>query len=297
MPATLPLISVCLATYNGASKILKTLNAIAANTILPKEIVVFVDGSTDHTSAELAQFRLQDLLTVHYSENVGRASARNRAAHLAQNELLLFLDDDILIPENTLETHANFHLENKGKILTCPTLTVLSNNDFSNFKRSVEQGWNKVASDSTDVTFSAAFFSISKTVFEQTGGFHPGLNDAEDYEFGWRLRQQNISVSVEKTLIGIHNDPISCASFIRRNRQYAAANQLLIEHQLLNVNKYIPPTPNRFKKLFFYCLTQRFWVHLVDRNLLKWLYRPLRFKLYDYISAGFIYYYPNKPLK
>lgn len=297
MPATTCHISVCIATYNGASKILKTLNAIASNTLLPQEIVVFVDGSTDRTSDELAQFRFPELLTIHYSENVGRASARNHAANLAQNELLLFLDDDILIPENTLETHWRFYKENNNKILTCPTLTALSNNDFSNFKRSVEQRWNQLASESTDVTFSAAFFSIPKTVFEKTGGFHAGLNDAEDYEFGWRLMQQNITVSVEKTLIGIHNDPISCASFIRRNRQYAIANQLLMEQQLLTTNKYLPPAPNRLKKVVFLCFTQPFWVHLVDRNFFKWLYRPLRFKLYDYISAGFIYYYPNKPLK
>lgn len=297
MPTILPHISICIATYNGASKILKTLDAIASNTVLPEEIIVFVDGSTDHTLAELARFRYQDLLKIRNSENIGRASARNAAAQIAKNELILFLDDDILIPENTLETHAEFHLKNQGKILTCPTLTVASDNDFSNFKRSLEYHWNKEASKSTDVTFSAAFFSIPKTIFEQTGGFHAGLSDAEDYEFGWRLRKKNISIIVNSTLIGTHNDPVSCTSFIQRNRQYAKANQLLVEQQLLENNKYIPAAPNRFKKLLFYCLTQAFLVRLVDRNFFKWLYRPLRFKLYDYISAGFIYYYPEKPLE
>lgn len=290
-------ISVCIATYNGAAKIIKTLKAIVQNTVLPNEIIVFIDGSTDKTLAEISRFGYEDLIKVYSSTNMGRATARNQAASYAQNELLLFLDDDILIPEQTIERHLHFHEENSKAVLTCPTLTILSRNDFSNFKRNLEEKWNKHAGISTEVTFAAAFFSIGKSTFFQLGGFHDGLMDAEDYELGIRMATSGVPVMVENNLIGIHNDPISCYSFIKRNRQYLKANQMLAEQQLVRDNKYVPEPPGKIKKLIFRLLTRRFLVRLIDQNSFKWLYKPIRFKMYDYISAGFIYYFPDKPIE
>lgn len=290
-------ISVCIATYNGSSKIIETLTAIQNNSIQADEIVVFIDGSTDATVEKIKAFDPSNKITIHESINLGRASARNKVSEIAKNELLLFLDDDIIIPENTLSKHLASHLENEHLILSHPTLTITSKNDFSNFKRSLEQKWNSHQELEDEVTFSAAFFSIRKSTFNLIGGFHNGLNDAEDYEFGLRIKKCGLNVKVDKTIVGTHNDPITCKSFIIRNRQYLQANRLLIEKNILYTNKYLNPQPRFWKKLIFYFLTRNYLVRLTDRNFFTWLNQKIRFKLYDYISAGFIFYFPNKRLK
>ncbi len=50
-----PDISVAMCTYNGAEYIVEQLESIAAQTLLPAEIVVSDDGSTDGTIALLKQ--------------------------------------------------------------------------------------------------------------------------------------------------------------------------------------------------------------------------------------------------
>jgi len=289
-------ISVCIASYNGGGKLHQTIEAILQNTVLPNEIVVFLDGSTDNSAAVLKAFD-NPIIRIIESENLGRASARNKALEHAKSEIILFLDDDIIIPENTIAEHLNHHKKNDDSVLSCPTITVQSANDFSNFKRYLETKWNTHIDPENETTFSAAFFSISKHIFNTIGGFHSGLNDAEDYEFGMRMKELGIKTHVQHKLVGIHNDPMSCKYFIERNRQYRKANELLIASGILENNKYVVQKPGVIKKFIFFFLASNFWVKLIDKNAFRFLYKPLRYKFYDYVSAGFIYYFPNKRLK
>ncbi len=289
-------ISVCIASYNGAQKLHQTIEAILKNTVLPEEIVVFLDGSTDKSVSVLKEFS-NSLIRIIESENLGRASARNKALEHAQSEIVLFLDDDIIIPENTIAAHLEHHKKNRNSVLSCPTVTIQSANDFSNFKRYLETKWNAHVEDESETTFSAAFFSILKNTFGEIGGFHSGLNDAEDYEFGMRMKKRGIKAYVQHHLVGIHNDPMSCKYFIQRNRQYRVANELLITSGILKNNKYVVQKPGAIKKFIFFFLTSNLWVKLIDKNAFTFLYKPLRYKFYDYVSAGFIYYFPNKRLK
>ena len=257
-------ITVCIATYNGSSKILDTINAILNNSIVPDEILVFIDGSKDETYEILKAYELNPIFTICNSiTNFGRASARNRAARMAKNEILLFIDDDIIIPNNTIKSHLFLQEKFPDLVHVNPTLTVKSKNDFSNFKRFVELKWNNSKAQDGEVTFSAAFFSMRKSVFIKLGGFHDGLRDAEDYEFGRRLKENKVSVAANPDLVGLHNDQITCRSFIIRNRQYNDANKRLIEEKILNSNKYVSQKPKPIKRAFFALFTHNFVINLI----------------------------------
>jgi GT2 family glycosyltransferase len=291
-------VTICIATFNGAKKIIKTLSAIIDNSLQADEIIVFIDGSSDNTVKIIREFDKENRITIIESVNLGRASARNKAAALASNDIILFLDDDILIPKNTIHDHLKKHAENPSLILSCPTITVQSSNDFSNFKRDVELRWNEYVKNNAkdDVSFSAAFFSINKKLFIDIGGFCDGLNDAEDYEFGLRLTKKGLSVVVNYDNFGIHNDPVTCKSFIQRNRQYMIANQILVDQKLIKDNKYLAPKPKIWKKIIFYFFSKKFLIYLIDNNLLTFLNKKIRFKIYNYVSAAFIYYFPEKDI-
>lgn len=289
-------ISVCIATYNGASKLPATLEAIKSGDKLPDEVVVYIDGSTDNTLAVLDSYNAVLPLKSVSGSNSGRATARNKALAHATGDVVLFIDDDIIIPTTAVSQHLAFHRQHSRSILSCPTSTIPGRLDFSRFKVYLEHRWNRMAENSSDQSFSAAFFSIERNTMLLLGGFKDGLLDAEDYEFGLRARNAGITIAVNMQLVAAHNDTISCRTFILRNRQYAKANKHLVSAGIIQSSQYVLAKPAIIKKMLFNLLAVRFWVKLIDRNFFTWLYQPLRYKLYEYVAAAFIYYYPDKKL-
>jgi len=90
-------VSLVIATYNRGAKIAPTLDSVLSQTVVPDEIIVVDDGSTDGTG---------DWIQAHYPQvrvlktaNGGTSTARNRGAEAARSRFLMFLDhDDTLMP-------------------------------------------------------------------------------------------------------------------------------------------------------------------------------------------------------
>ena len=85
-------ISAIIPTFNRASVIRQALDSVLAQTLLPAEVILVDDGSTDNTRAVLAAYR--DRITIARIENCGAAGARNYGVERAQNEWIAFLDSD-----------------------------------------------------------------------------------------------------------------------------------------------------------------------------------------------------------
>jgi glycosyltransferase involved in cell wall biosynthesis len=95
-------ISVALCTYNGARYLPEQLRSIAAQTLVPDEIVVCDDGSTDETRQIVERFAWESGIEVRWSGNEQRlGSSRNfmRAIGLCRGELVALADqDDVWLP-------------------------------------------------------------------------------------------------------------------------------------------------------------------------------------------------------
>jgi glycosyltransferase involved in cell wall biosynthesis len=85
-------ISVIIPTYNRAHLIGETLEAIFAQTLLPDQVIVVDDGSTDDTKSVLAEFgdRVQPISIA----NSGDLAARNAGLRMASGRLVAFCDSD-----------------------------------------------------------------------------------------------------------------------------------------------------------------------------------------------------------
>lgn len=290
-------LTLCIATFNGAKKLPKTLDAILSSTKLPNEIVIYIDGSTDNTLDVLKIYEARLPLKIITGINSGRATARNKALEHVSGDIVMFIDDDIIIPPNSIYEHFRFQQAIAGRVLTVPSFTIPNDYDFSKFKVHLERKWNEIAYENSDnQAFSAACFSIRKTDMVAIGGFYNGLNDAEDYEFGIRARKNNLVIVVRPDLWAKHNDEINCERFIKRNRQYFKANEDLLDDHIIEESQYVNKTHPVYKKIIFYFLAAKFLVKLIDRNFFVFLYQPVRYKLYDYVSAAFIHYYPHKKI-
>lgn len=97
-PPSRPRISVIIPVYNGERYLAETIQSILAQTLLPLEIIVVDDGSTDGTAAIAQSF--PTLVRYVYQPNQGVAYSLNRGIQLAQGDFLAFLDsDDLWLPE------------------------------------------------------------------------------------------------------------------------------------------------------------------------------------------------------
>jgi glycosyltransferase involved in cell wall biosynthesis len=94
-------IDVVVPTYNRASLIAETLDAILSQSLPPGDVIVVDDGSTDETDAVLARYG--DRVRVLRQVNSGDLVARNRGLRAATSPLVAFCDSDDLWQPGFLE--------------------------------------------------------------------------------------------------------------------------------------------------------------------------------------------------
>src|SRR6516165_6137172 len=93
-------ISVIIAAYNAEATLAETLASVLNQTLLPDEIIVVDDGSTDHTAKVAAA--ASNSVRVIGQTNRGPAAALNLGVELATGDLLSFIDADDLWERNKL---------------------------------------------------------------------------------------------------------------------------------------------------------------------------------------------------
>jgi glycosyltransferase involved in cell wall biosynthesis len=111
--------SVALATYNGQRFLPLQLASLAAQTVLPTELVVCDDSSTDGTVRALEEFRADAPfpMKIHTnSEQLGFAETFFRCAARCSGDWIAFCDQDDLWLEQKLE-RCERELERPGVLL------------------------------------------------------------------------------------------------------------------------------------------------------------------------------------
>lgn len=100
--------SIVIPAYNAAPTIAKAIASAMQQTIMPKEIIVIDDYSTDATVSTVNQIIEHNqssikIILYQQSQNKGPASARNRGWQLATGDVICFLDSDDIFVSNKLE--------------------------------------------------------------------------------------------------------------------------------------------------------------------------------------------------
>src|SRR3982751_1065025 len=98
--------SVVIPTYQRRDVICAAVRALAEIDYAgDRELIVVVDGSTDGTAESLKRIRCPFPFRIVEQPNGGAARARNRGAAEATNDILLFLDDDMIADAKLFEEH------------------------------------------------------------------------------------------------------------------------------------------------------------------------------------------------
>lgn len=304
-------IAIIIPTYNGARCIANVLESLTAQTLSADEVVVVVDGSTDNTVELAEKFKQRLPLKIVVTPNGGRSVARNTGVKNSTCELLVFLDDDMRAFPNCLKDHHDHHLQYKNSLLTGAISEdiELVKTDIQLYRKTLfwRRGYSSpkgkpfVPMDAGTFYLAAANFSISREVFELLGGFDEQLKDAEDYDLGMRAMLKGYEVYGSSSQArAFHDDPLTCISYIHRQRQYRESKRILLalKPQLYEgfivEKKYNMPW---HKRLAFSIFAHRSFVKMVDSGVLrKVLPENMRFRVYDMIISGMADIFPERKL-
>lgn len=156
-------VSIVIPCYNAASTIELLLQSIVRQNFpfCDLEVVIVNDGSSDKVEALLKKilpkmgFRC---VLVNHWENYGRSAARNTGAGIAGNDLLLFLDADVIPGPGTLRSHAIKHSFASNLLLTSflssrpltPELKVMLQSSSGNDHINLRDDWRYYAAIEID---------------------------------------------------------------------------------------------------------------------------------------------------
>lgn len=100
------MISVITPTYNRATLLPRLYDSLKEQTYKDFEWIIVDDGSVDDTAAVVDGFRKDNALKIRYihKDNGGKHTALNLGVGKAEGELVVFLDSDDSLPQDSLQT-------------------------------------------------------------------------------------------------------------------------------------------------------------------------------------------------
>ena len=184
--------SVIIPLYNKAPYVGKTLQSVVHQTYRDFEVVVVDDGSTDG-SGEIAKEALNGCEVPYQivrQENAGVSAARNFGVAASTGQYICFLDADDWWDEAFLEKMdaliseypdagiygTNYYYVKNGRRRVCITN---ARTGYINYCRVYAE---RLAMPLTSITVA-----VSRSVFEESGGFKPWLKLGEDFDLWIRI--------------------------------------------------------------------------------------------------------------
>ena len=159
------------------------------------EVVVADDGSTDTTPELIKAFQDKKSFTLHYftQQKKGPGAARNLGMEKANGDFFIFIDSDVLLPENWLRNIAD-ELEATSAdafggpdtyLESFPPLLKAINYSMTSF---ITTGGLRGKKGKKLAKYYPRSFNmgLSRSLWEKIGGFHPRFY-GEDIEFSHRI--------------------------------------------------------------------------------------------------------------
>ena len=206
--------SVVIPTYNRLPILAKCLRALEQQRLETQtpiqgyEIVVVDDGSTDGTLEWLAAHAAEfpHVLT-HSQDHQGPAAARNLGVHQAKGDTVIFIDSDLVVTENFLQSHAEALVKGQESLGSDRLFTYGAVINTCNFD-------NPTAEPYKVTDYSAAYFATGNVAIARHWLLEAGLFDTgfqlygwEDLELGVRLKQLGLKLIKCPQAVGYHWHP------------------------------------------------------------------------------------------
>jgi len=195
-----PIISLCMPTYNRAGMVREAIDSILAQTFADFELIVSDNASTDGTEDVIRSYKDPRIVYSCNPTNIGCHHNINKCLSLAKGEFIgIFMDDDIMMPDNLSQKMALFRkhpsvglVHSKYHVIDGAGALVRSNTNWGHGPDRdtdvVEDGQEVLK----QMLLSRNIINMPTVVFrrccyEQLGGFDDAFAHADDWEYWMRI--------------------------------------------------------------------------------------------------------------
>lgn len=201
-----PLLSVVIPLFNAENEVKICLESLFQSSWPYFEIIIVDDCSTDGSLAVARQYPCR---VYSMESNMGPAKARNLGVSKANSDIILFLDSDTQVKEDSFKLfyEAFQELPDIDAVIAVPDVASLRSGRAPNYN-SLRNHYTLISADPVNDYFTTQMGAIRKGVFLAAGGFDEKYTsaDIEDIELGLRLPSNKVLIHKE-IVIGHHFPP------------------------------------------------------------------------------------------
>lgn len=246
-------LSVVIPTHDRSAILRKALQALASQSGLSDvswEIVVVDDGSCDDTAQVLQDAQADGRVMLrHFRQmNRGPAAARNVGIRAAQGTLIILIGDDIIVSDDFVQMHYEFHQQHPEVRMAMLGYTKWSPEiEVTPFMRWLDAGGPQFGysqiRDRWNVPwghFYSSNVSLKRAFIESVECFDDDFPYAafEDTELGYRLHKNGMQLVFNDKACGYHHHAVSVSSYLCR-----MAN---VGHSQLFYERKVPEETRRY---------------------------------------------------
>lgn len=225
-----PILSVVIPTYIGRS-LFKTLGALFScdiSGLAPVEVCVVDDGSPQPIAPVVESVKAPAGFVVwsHRQANAGPAAARNAGFAMTRGKIVLFLDDDILLPPHALRCHVEAHERNSRSVIfgRCALRPPIQSTPIYEFMESLG---NDVAASSAEEfvpvdRVASGQLSVERDVFLDGTVYEGNLRipGGEEHALAYRLACMKIDIRIATRCVALHDHPTNLESFCKQEYKH-----------------------------------------------------------------------------
>lgn len=192
-------ISVIIPAYNRKEPLLKAIDSVLQQTILPDEVLVIDDCSPFNTRDflyEKGYLTGKPIKVLRNEANLGPSGSRNKGLAHAQGELIAFLDSDDSWDKSKLEKQMQLFTSNPElDLVYCGSMWISHDGKIRPAEHHLykDRLWDRLVEGTWTPHISSTAL-MKKSALQKLNGFDPNLWHGEDLDLWMRLAQQNMKV-------------------------------------------------------------------------------------------------------
>jgi len=223
-----PLLSVVIPTFNSGHLVTSAVESALAQTVIPEEIIVVDDGSTDDTLERLAP--VVGRIRYIRQENQGVSAARNRGVEAADGEFVAFLDADDVWHPRKWELQVQAFEQNPELALIGTQAFDWPTPDYPELDGADDAPLTQLSWE--DLVVRNYLFTSSivvrRSALTRAGRFDPTIQGPEDRDLWLRVAEGGPIANLELPLTGYRDVPGS----VSKQAERCEAGMLRILHKL-----------------------------------------------------------------
>jgi glycosyltransferase involved in cell wall biosynthesis len=213
--------SLIIPVYNRPYEVFELLESLSRSTNKNFEVIIIEDGSTVKCDTIVTDYSHALNIKYEYQNNTGPGPARNRGAKAAKGEYLIFLDSDVIVPENYLEIVVK-HLLNYP--VDCFGGPDKAHDSFTSVQKAINYsmtsnlttGGIRGSKEGLDRFYPRSFnLGIKATVFNDVNGFSK-MRFGEDLDLSMRIIEKEYQTALIPDAFVYHKRRNNFNSFFKQ---------------------------------------------------------------------------------